>query len=70
MNWISVKDALPQLGTPVLAYRTDGVVRVTHFYKTGVLTPKTKAHRFFQNEEMIVTHWMPLPAPPTKSQQL
>jgi len=63
-QWISVKDVLPRLGVEVMVYRTDGIIRVTHFYKTGVLPTKVKPFRVFQNEETIVTHWMPLPEPP------
>jgi hypothetical protein len=65
-NWISVNDVLPRLGNPVLVYRSDGVIRITHFCKTGWFKPVTKAFRVYEKEGMKVTHWMPLPTPPIK----
>ncbi len=61
MEWISVKDRLPDKGTPVLVYIADrGSVMITHFYEDFALIrigPETgpSAHG--------VTHWYPLEPP-------
>lgn len=68
MKWISIKEKLPYLGSQVLALRSDGVVRVTYFYNIGIINPRPKAYRFYENESnnLEITHWMPLPDPPNK----
>lgn len=50
MNWISVKDRLPEdEETHVLVYRENGWIEIW---------PRRYFHTF------RVTHWMPLPEPP------
>ncbi len=64
-EWISVKDRLPEEGSTVLVYRPnapesgDSVVRTT-IYQGGNHWQRDFAC-FVQP-----THWMELPAPPTK----
>ena len=65
MEWISVKDRLPEnkTGNPheltddVLVYIKEGVVGICEYY------PKDNKW-FFDDIEFEVTHWMPLPEPP------
>ena len=56
-EWISVADMMPQIGDHVLIFDNDGA---------GVGTYNGK---YWATDGFIchaVTHWMPLPTPPTK----
>jgi len=58
-NWISIEDRLPVVGDFCLAYmerRGSSITNVvnTQFTKYGF-------------ERACVTHWMPLPEPPTRN---
>lgn len=63
-EWVSVEDAVPDPGERVLA--TDGIF-VGEAYRTS-------ANSWYRNTgfpwrdclQSIVTHWMPLPAPPDR----
>lgn len=65
MEWISVKDRLPETGDTVLAWRestfTPGVYYASTgtfgFYHEGIWGDKDE-------DNWNVTHWMPLPEPP------
>ena len=65
-EWVSVEDAVPDPGERVLA--TDGIF-VGEAYRTS-------ANSWYRNTgfpwrdclQSIVTHWMPLPAPPDRRQ--
>lgn len=76
MEWISVKDRLPENGVEVLIYyATDiiqgfiyngiwkGSVRTTECMNDGYVNDRTicKQNDYFD----FVTHWMPLPKPPS-----
>jgi len=61
-EWISVKDRLPDMCTGVLCYvtipekgRAVTSIRILKYYKAG---------KSWNCDGMIVTHWMPLSAPP------
>ena len=54
-GWISVKDRLPEKNTDVLIYN------IEEYMGTDFLT---KDGKWFWNEELPPTHWMPLPEPP------
>ena len=67
MEWINVKDKLPDKHMNVIAWAPDGydqtkrLVRETYymrgsFYVNGLHMPELRG----------VTHWMPLPEPPGK----
>ena len=58
--WVRVEDRLPEKGNPVLVITASGYYHAaeligTSFYDTGRL-----------ERVGIVTHWMPLPEPPTQ----
>ncbi len=56
LEWISVKDRLPEAGSYVLAYLDFGYgysITTSIYIKNGFVTG-----------EKDVTHWMPLPQPP------
>jgi hypothetical protein len=63
MEWISVKDRLPEDGKDYLV--TDGDACMVAVYKNGI-----KKWDFFVYDHCWysedVTHWMPLPPPPNK----
>ena len=65
MEWISVKDRLPEEGVPVLV---TGVVKkgdhpylVDYIYKDDWFWWPMNYNR---TRGFVITHWMPLPAPP------
>lgn len=70
MEWISVKDRLPEMNKTVLIVRSGSV-------EIGFYNAKDK--RFYVPNESAfdgwpipvdgVTHWMPLPEPPKEVQQ-
>jgi Protein of unknown function (DUF551) len=61
MEWISVKDRLPNMGIDVLVYSKD---RIFHAWWDNI----SSSHDWYdiQNTWIIedVTHWMPLPKKP------
>ncbi len=69
MEWISVKDRLPEHGQDVIVYGPDGVVAyVTYMANDNLLYT---GFYFDVGGEYItllkgITHWMPLPEPPNK----
>lgn len=68
MEWISVKDKLPEPGRAVLITE-NGSTPISAIYKTEYADWDENCNcggcenypRLYQNE---VTHWMPLPEPP------
>lgn len=57
MDWISVKDRLPEPTVEVLAFHSpDRVIDFSWVYGDGSWA--------FERSRGLVTHWMPLPAPP------
>lgn len=63
MDWINIKDKLPEKDTPVLCYYYDKYMDVMEYWDTDEKgNPEFfKAPYPFINQ---VTHWMPLPKPP------
>jgi hypothetical protein len=67
MEWISVKERLPQIGQCVLVWK------VWHGHKLAVYDDDAATHRRlirrdrqWWNDGEQITHWMPLPDPPKK----
>ena len=54
-EWISVNDRLPEKNTDVLIYNIEEYIGSDFLTKDG---------KWFWNEELPPTHWMPLPEPP------
>ena len=75
-RWISVEDELPPLeivseswetSDDVLVYTLSGDMLVSRYEFSKL----TKEHYWiFSDHDYIVTHWMPLPAPPAKLSSL
>lgn len=65
MNWISVKERLPEEGVLVLTINT--VFAEYPEYKADYLVDfgeeKVWAHRLWDDHHKV-SHWMPLPEPP------
>jgi hypothetical protein len=60
--WISVKDEMPIEGRRVLSYSPNDILQIRNDYIVAIMEYRhTWAHRL---DEIIVTHWMPLPEPP------
>lgn len=55
-EWISIKDKMPSLGQFIVAVRTPWPT----FYWMGIYKGVPT------EEEDMITHWMPLRAPPSK----
>lgn len=65
MNWISVKDRLPEDGQVVLVIMPKGTVTL------GGIRKKTQTWDVFLDMAIWTaepTHWMPLPAPPKEEE--
>lgn len=69
MEWISVKDRLPELGQWVLAYKQGseyGIYLVKYFYNEtlGVCLWYDHNHCGCYEDIEYISNWMPLPNPP------
>jgi hypothetical protein len=73
MEWISVKDRLPQYEDDYLTYIIDNGCSYRQQVQRFVKKPKTLKGMYgdsfthwelTQWDDNIVTHWMPLPKPP------
>ncbi len=53
-NWVAITESLPKANEEVLTITTDGWYRVMTYGSMGSKFPSQ------------VTHWMPLPEPPTE----
>jgi hypothetical protein len=62
MNWISVKDRLPDDYSDVLVYDYDGMQ-----YDIGWYDFEGYKGWVNTNMEDSITHWMPLPEPPSEA---
>ena len=61
-RWISVKDALPEIGVTVLALDKYGHVNSRYMYKHKDGTALFTAEYLVSSKD--ITHWMPLPKLP------
>lgn len=60
-EWISVKDRLPEPGSPALVYGSAGAMTVARYTAGNIwLVPGIFS---------VVTHWMPLPKAPKEEKQ-
>ena len=62
-EWIKCADKMPELGVEVLTFGECGYVEIESLSETS--TKNWSSTQNFQD----VTHWMPLPAPPTEVEQ-
>ena len=65
-EWVSVEERLPENGQIVLFHQKDGFIYCAeYFVGKELMSPEW----FIDNDSWnakVVTHWMPLPAPPEK----
>ncbi|WPE80224.1 DUF551 domain-containing protein [Acinetobacter baumannii] len=79
MNWISVEDQMPKEHEAVLILLKSGCISQANLYEDGDYSEHDDTHyigwywedhnRDWTVELTDVTHWMPLPAPPTGEPQ-
>lgn len=67
MNWISVKDKLPQDRATIL-FCTKDVMAPTMFPLQGYyhITDQVWVGYLWSQRRTDVTHWMPMPKPPSR----
>lgn len=69
-EWISVKDALPELKTSKANPQSDPVLVFNGVITVGIRWICGDKDYFLSNEYderyNLITHWMPLPSPPNK----
>jgi hypothetical protein len=61
-QWIPVSERLPEPCEQVLCYAITGW---TPGWEPQVLVTSHNGHGYWDCDSMTVTHWMPIPAPPT-----
>lgn len=61
MEWISVKDILPEINQKHICYFEDGEQQVGERKKKGIWIIGNRFHWDYKEQP---THWMPLPKPP------
>jgi hypothetical protein len=65
MKWIRVEDELPQLRTYVIGYVVNLFGKGKN-YVCEVYFSSQQKWLLEERDECTVTHWMPLPEPPTE----
>lgn len=60
MEWISVKDRLPEEGKLVLTFMNGYEYKLNYV----ILLPEVLWATTLEREQNSITHWMPLPEPP------
>lgn len=69
MNWISVKDRLPELNTDCLIYLSRAtvyiqMVKFEDYHKDLGIGWYSEEYGFWKFDYPSITHWMPLPERP------
>ena len=64
-EWVSVEDELPARDGVYLVFTTRGSVTTAHFYAEKTFSDGHRKSANWQGNRNV-THWMPLPAPPGK----
>ena len=65
-EWVSVEERLPENGQIVLFHQKDGFIYCAeYFVGKELMSPEWIIDNYSWNAK-VVTHWMPLPAPPEK----
>ena len=62
-KWISVSERLPEYGSNVLAFCSNGSVELRSYFGFFEKALRVKLNKIVLAE---VTHWMPLPQPPAE----
>ena len=66
-EWISVKERIPTNRNIVLITNIDSDTTSEHWVCAGEISENGEWHnQFCPDDTVIVTHWMPLPNPPSK----
>ena len=64
MEWIDVKDRLPEVDDCFFCYNKYNEFLFADFIKDdGVVWWDTDEHSYVPNQTELITHWMPLPIP-------
>ena len=74
MEWISVEDRLPEVDRYVLIKAPSGYTGLPYRYSEAKYNPDYKGWTDVANDRITdsgedVTHWMPLPEPPTEQEK-
>ena len=71
MEWISVKDKLPEKSGAVLVHSASGWMETVHYSATHKLFNAYDHNEKAEVEKYAIecTHWMPLPEPPKEAEE-
>lgn len=64
INWISVKEKLPDEWVDVLAFHENGAVSIQHMFTSWGGDAQVMWSNCDDQDESLVTHWQPLPDVP------
>lgn len=70
MEWISVKERLPETDSSFLVAGRDRYVTVADWYAAEQRWDLSREDKAIGVSSATITHWMPLPEPPEQSEQM
>ena len=69
MNWINVKDRLPDKKDDVLVWSIDDGWITTAMYIPKEILGEGRFYCVYTGDKLEVSHWMPLPEPPEEMEK-
>ncbi|MCC5904071.1 MAG: DUF551 domain-containing protein [Halomonas sp.] len=65
-GWVSINEKLPPFKAPVITFSPDMGTNIDELYRAENFDSENRMPCFFEGDrDGAVTHWMPIPSPPT-----